>query len=125
LVFAHIIQPIDDGDTITINAWTLNLSDLQQLSTTFQKPSANIPADENITPIATPNDVIDSNTTDTAITFTFKNREAELVIDFSIPLIFRIFKDGKLVASVTKVGEAEKAVIQAVFDVSEEELKKK
>lgn len=125
MVFAHIIQPIDDGDTITINAWTLNLSDLQQLSTTFQKPSANIPADENITPIATPNDVIDSNTTDTAITFTFKNREAELVIDFSIPLIFRIFKDGKLVASVTKVGEAEKAVIQAVFDVSEEELKKK
>lgn len=126
MVFAHIIQPIDEGDAISVNSWSLDLSEVQQVITTFRKPIS-ISEDPDEPTAATPvdNSNIESDTTDTAMTFVFKNREAELVLDFAIPLIFRIFKDGKLVASVTKVGEAEKAVIQAVFNVSEEELKKK
>jgi len=58
-----------------------------------------------------------------ALTMMFANRE-DMILDFSQPLIFRLFKDGRLVASVSRLVDAEKAVMQTVFGIKEEELKK-
>jgi len=132
LITAHILQTVEsDEDIISMMSVLVDMTGLQQMEVISTAPVVDkgVEEDEVVNNTAVL-DETDKTTEEPAeefltmaLTMMFANRE-DMILDFSQPLIFRLFKDGRLVASVSRLVDAEKAVMQTVFGIKEEEIKK-